>query len=126
MVYTRSQKVEALSAARIIVSLNSSRAKTLQTLQSIRGSVVVTMDESHRTVREPKEAQLWSNWTMWYHTFVSEVQDEAMSSKGGNRFVEAERRWATFCAKKLRCDLTSVQAWLKFSDVKQRLSLAGF
>ena len=73
----------------------------------------------------PTEVQFWSNWTAWFHTFVSEVQDEGNSSTK-NRFVEAERRWVTFCAKKLRCEEKYVESWLKNSDVQTRVKVAGF
>jgi hypothetical protein len=115
MVYTRSQK-ETVTAARTLVSLKHSTTR----MARLMATLMETKD------REPTDAQFWSNWTTWFHTFVSEVQDEAMTSKGVNRFVEAERRWSSFCAKKLRCDVKYVESWLKFSDVNQRLSVAGF
>lgn len=102
MVYTRSS--QAVSAARTLLTLKTYRVTPV----SYSGS---------------NEARIWSNWTAWYHTFVSEVEDE---SYRGNRFTEAESRWSTFCAKKLRCELAQVQSWLKHSDVTTRLTLAGF
>ena len=73
---------------------------------------------------EPTVAQLWSNWTTWYHTFVSEVQDEAMTSSKSHK--EATTRWTSFCAKKLRCDVTYVQSWLRDTDAKALMFSAGF
>ena len=102
MVYTRSSSnVTTVAAAHALLALRSSSTKS-------------------------NEAQFWTNWTNWYHTFVSEVQDEMRSAKGFNRFAEAETRWATFCANKLRCDVEQVQSWLKHSDVNARMSLAGY
>lgn len=103
MVYTRSSS-NVTTAAHALLALRSSRTRS-------------------------NEAQFWSNWATWYHTFVSEVQDEmrtTVSGKGFNRFTEAETRWATFCAKKLRCDVAQVQSWLKYSDATARLALAGY
>ena len=105
MVYTRSSN-ERYTAARTLASMKASFLASLK-------------------ADGPTETQLWSNWTTWYHTFVSEVQDEGKSSTK-NRFVEAERRWVTFCAKKLRCDEKYVESWLKNSDVEMRVKVAGF
>jgi hypothetical protein len=106
MVYTRSSSnvTTVARAAAALLALRSSSTKS-------------------------NEAQFWTNWTNWYHTFVSEVQDEMRSGaygKGFNRFAEAETRWATFCANKLRCDVEQVQSWLKHSDVNARMALAGY
>ena len=73
----------------------------------------------------PSVSQFWSNWTAWYHAFVSEVKDER-SLSGTQRMAEAERRWALSCAKQLRCDMKYVVSWLKHSDAKTRLTIAGF
>lgn len=108
MVYTRSSN-EVTQAARTLLSLRSSLPRTMTV-----------------TVREgPSDTQLWSNWTMWYHAFASELQDELGSSRQSKAVTEgAEARWATFCAKKLRCDLTYVQSWLQTTDAKERYTVA--
>ena len=110
MVYTRSS--QTVSAARTLLTMKTYRVPVATV------STVATVSDNG-----PTEAQLWSNWTAWYHTFVSEVLDE---SHKGNRFTEAESRWSTFCSKKLRCDEKYVQSWLKHSNVTTRMTLAGF
>lgn len=125
MVYTRSQKVETLTAARTLVSLkNSTYSLRQQSTESKTRMAKLMATLTTTEPSQPTDTQFWSNWTAWYHTFVSEVHDETTNSKG--RFVEAERRWAAFCAKKMRCDLSTVEAWLKFTDTKSRLAIAGF
>lgn len=110
MVYTRSSN-EVSQAARTLLSLRSSLPRTSR--------VTVTVTEG------PSDTQLWSNWTTWYHAFASELQDELGSSRQSKTVTEgAEARWATFCAKKLRCDLTYVQSWLQATDAKERYTAA--
>ena len=156
MVYTRSQKVEALNAARTLVSVQAIvdeshrvvrdstylRAMAAMVTSNMKFTSVsatprITMrtpvvENRHATIlrttrwnySEPTVAQLWSNWTTWYHTFVSEVQDEAMTSSKSHK--EATTRWTSFCAKKLRCDVTYVQSWLRDTDAKALMFSAGF
>lgn len=93
MVYTRSQKV----AAHTLLSLkNDSR---------------------------PTDTEFWSMWTAWYHAFACEVEDELKTPTRKVLRQEAESRWATFSAKKLRCDTAYVYLWLHSSS-KARMTHA--
>ena len=90
-----------------------------QTLLSLKGASMEGTTSRH-SLEAPTDAQLWSMWTAWYHAFASEVQDELGSSSRLSKTVteQATAHWATFCAKKLRCDKVYVYAWLQ--------STAGF
>ena len=92
-----------------------------QTLLSLKGN----SSREHR-LEGPSDAQLWSMWTAWYHAFASEIQDELGSSSRLSKTVteQATSAWASFCAKKLRCDKAYVYAWLQSADSQTRMNLA--
>ena len=100
-----------------------SSTRALQSKSALSTAQAARTLLSMKTSTEPTQTQFWASWATWYHTFVSEVLDELSRE---NRFMEAERRWTTFCAKEFRCDPAVVQAWLKYSDARIRLTVAGF
>jgi hypothetical protein len=55
---------------------------------------------------------------------VEEVRDERTLT-GAARFAEAETRWATFCAKSLKCHTNEVYTWLTNTDRKARMKAVG-
>ena len=86
----------------------------------------VTAAQTLLKLKGPTDAQLWSMWTAWYHAFAAEVQDELGSSSRLSKKVteEATAAWASFCAKKLRCDKAYVYAWLQGTYSQTRMDLA--
>ena len=92
-----------------------------QTLLSLKDN-----SSRERTLAGPSDAQLWSMWTAWYHAFASEIQDELGASSRLSKAVteQATAHWATFCAKKLRCDKAYIYAWLQSTDSQTRMDLA--
>jgi hypothetical protein len=68
--------------------------------------------------------QMWSSWSTWYASFVSEMEDEG--ARGSARFSAAEDRWTTFAAKSFRCEEAEVRQWLTSTPASRRLPAAGF
>jgi hypothetical protein len=64
-------------------------------------------------------ARFWTEWTNWYHTFLSEATDEFPSLPISERRSEATSRWVTFTAKQLNCPESIVRAWLRTANQKK-------
>jgi hypothetical protein len=62
--------------------------------------------------------RFWTQWTNWYHTFLSEATDEFPSLPIAERRSEATTRWVTFTAKQLSCSESTVRAWLRTANQK--------
>lgn len=112
MVYTRGQKSSSISAA----------ASTLLSLRSplsfTRYSLAQTAATPVATPVTPSQTQFWSQWTNWYHAFVSEVTDEYPSLPIAERRAQATSRWVSYTAKQFRCSEPQVRAWLRTANQK--------
>ena len=134
MVYTRSQKSAAATAAFRVVARytldKSGRVNVAVPVTPIAAAAAaaaaVPIKRAVSTVNSPTQRQLWSSWATWYHAFVAEIKDEGAAAGLGNRFLLAEHRWVAFCAKSLRCNEIIVQAWVDSTDAQKRLTAAGF
>ena len=85
---------------------------------------VVTRAISATASHSVSPQQLWSSWSAWYSSFVSELEDEGL--RGSARFSAAEDRWTTFAAKSFRCEESQVRQWLTSTPASRRLPAAGF
>jgi hypothetical protein len=123
MVYTRGQKSASVSAA--AQALLSLRGPLSFTRYSLSQSAVATPAPSQTATRSsnsttsgPTQKQFWTEWTNWYHAFVSEVTDEYPSLPIAERRSHATTRWVSYTAKQLRCSEPQVRAWLRTADQK--------
>jgi hypothetical protein len=117
MVYTRSQKVEVLNAAQALLSLKKYTV-TLGDYLTMTKARYSNWAETPKVVEVPKALEvpkaksklsqkLWSNWSIWYDSFVAEVEDE-----GRVKTASATERWTTFAARSLHCSEAEVRSWL--------------
>ena len=63
--------------------------------------------------------RFWTEWTNWYHTFLSEATDEFPSLPIAERRSRATSSWVTFTAKQLKCPESTVRAWLRTANQKK-------
>ena len=116
MPYTRGQKSASLSAAtQALLSLRAPHSVTRYNLTGTTASPVAAIS-SHATT--PSHNKFWSQWTNWYHAFLSEVIDEYPSLPVAERRSHATTRWVSFTAKQLRCSEPQVRAGLRTADQK--------
>ena len=129
MVYTRGQKSASVSAAaHALVSLRGPLSFTrynltqssLATPSKLATPSQVATPSSSTTA--PTQKQFWTEWTNWYHAFVSEVTDEYPSLPIAERRAHATTRWVSFSAKQLRCSEPQVRAWLRTANQKDLAS----
>jgi hypothetical protein len=116
MVYTRGQKSASISAtASALLSLRSPLSFTRYILTQASQANMCVADQASSA---PSQKKFWTEWTNWYHAFVSEVTDEYPSLPIAERRTQATSRWVTYTAKQLRCSEPQVRAWLRTADQK--------
>lgn len=114
MVYTRGQK-----------SASASISSAAAALLALRGPVSFTRytlaqpSQVASSGRAPNQKQFWTEWTNWYHAFVSEVTDEYPSLPIAERRSQATTRWVSYTAKQLHCSEPQVRSWLRTADQKE-------
>jgi hypothetical protein len=127
MVYTRGQKSASVSAAaQALLSLRgplsfarySLSQSALATPSQTAAPSQAAASSSSSTTSGPTQKQFWTEWTNWYHAFVSEVTDEYPSLPIAERRSHATTRWVSYTAKQLRCSEPQVRAWLRTADQK--------
>ena len=126
MVYTRGQKSSSVSAAaQALLALRGPLSFTRYSLaQSATPAPVATPVPAATTSSKsgPTPKQFWTEWTNWYHAFVSEMTDEYPSLPISERRSQATSRWVSYTAKQLRCSEPQVRAWLRTADQKDLAS----
>jgi len=68
------------------------------------------------TSSQVSESKFWSQWTNWYHAFLSEVTDEFPHLPIAERRAQATSRWVSFASKQLHCSESQVRGWLRTAD----------
>jgi hypothetical protein len=126
MVYTRGQKSASVSAAaQALLSLRGPLSFTRYSLSQSAVATpapVATPVATSSSTSAPTQKQFWTEWTNWYHAFVSEVTDEYPSLPIAERRSQATTRWVSYTAKQLRCSEPQVRAWLRTADQKDLAS----
>ena len=97
------------------VSTHSQQTSALMQSRGVTQTSAVTATTEQQA---PSKGHFWTEWTNWYHAFLSEVTDEFASLPIAERRSEATSRWVTFTSKRLRCSESQVRAWLRTADQK--------
>jgi hypothetical protein len=118
--FTRNQSsAEHIAVNALLALRRSNYAVTAQVTPAL--TVVTTKPASAaKPANKPvANARFWTEWTNWYHTFLSEATDEFPSLPIAERRSEATSRWVTFTAKQLNCPESIVRAWLRTANQKK-------
>ena len=120
--FTRNQSsAEHIAVNALLALRRSNYAVTAQVTPAL--TVVTTKPASAAkptpTNKPVANARFWTEWTNWYHTFLSEATDEFPSLPISERRSEATSRWVTFTAKQLNCPESIVRAWLRTANQKK-------
>ena len=113
-----------VSPSLTIVKTTPAPTPTSPSTYSFRhGRVVGTVSNTTTTqtvASSPKipSRRFWTEWTNWYHAFLSEATDEFPTLPIAERRSEATSRWVTFTAKQLSCTESVVRAWLRTANQK--------
>jgi hypothetical protein len=119
MVYTRGQKSASVTAAaHALLSLRGPLSFTRYSLAQGSSASPVAVATPSSSTTAPTQKQFWTEWTNWYHAFISEVTDEYPSLPIAERRAHATTRWVSYTAKQLRCSEPQVRAWLRTADQK--------
>jgi hypothetical protein len=121
MVYTRGQKSASASISSAAAALLALRDPLSFTRYSLAQSPVAT-PVAASSASGPSQTKFWTQWTNWYHAFLSEVTDEYPSLPIAERRAQATSRWVTYTSKQLRCSEPQVRAWLRTADQKDLAS----
>jgi hypothetical protein len=114
--FTRNQSsAEHIAVNALLALRRSNYAVTAQ----VTPALTVVTTKPTPTAKPVANARFWTEWTNWYHTFLSEATDEFPSLPIAERRSEATSRWVTFTAKQLSCPESIVRAWLRTANQKK-------
>lgn len=106
------------AAAQNLLSLRYRYAAPVSTRVVEQQTSTLASSTNQQQQQTPSKGRFWTEWTNWYHAFLSEVTDEFASLPIAERRSEATSRWVTFTSKRLRCSESQVRAWLRTADQK--------
>lgn len=119
--FTRNQSSAEHIAVNALLALR--RSNYAVTAQVTPPLTVLTAKSSPKTKVPAASTKIptrrfWTEWTNWYHTFLSEATDEFPSLPISERRSQATSSWVTFTAKQLKCPESTVRAWLRTANQK--------
>jgi hypothetical protein len=109
----------ALRRSNYAVTAEVTPALTVLTTKPASATKPTPPTKSTPPTKPVANARFWTEWTNWYHTFLSEATDEFPSLPIAERRSEATSRWVTFTAKQLNCPESIVRAWLRTANQKK-------
>jgi hypothetical protein len=118
--FTRNQSsAEHIAVNALLALRRSNYAVTTQVTPALTVVTTKPTPTAKPTAKPVPNARFWTEWTNWYHTFLSEATDEFPSLPIAERRSEATSRWVTFTAKQLNCPESIVRAWLRTANQKK-------
>lgn len=120
--FTRNQSsAEHIAVNALLALRRSNYAVTAQVTPPLTVLTTKPAPASNAPVASTKipSGRFWTEWTNWYHTFLSEATDEFPSLPIAERRSQATSSWVTFTAKQLKCPESTVRAWLRTANQKK-------